>query len=198
LLEILTVCTGNICRSPLAEQLLRLRLAPLPVVVRSAGTYDLEGEPMTPESARLAAGLGVPAEDSASHRSHHLTERDLVSPDLVLTMTRAHRRAVVELAPARVRTAFTVREFARLASAVPEGELRAAAEAAGPDARERVRAAAHTVAAYRGIAQPLDDLADDDVIDPFRQSWQTYELSAAQLDPAIDEVVRVVRLAVDD
>lgn len=193
--EVLTVCTGNICRSPLAEQLLRLRLAPLPVRVRSAGTYHLEDEPMTPEAVRLAAERGVPAEESARHRSHHLVERDLVSPDLILTMTRVHRRAVVELAPSRVGSTFTVREFARLASAVPDDELRAAADSAGDDDQDRVRAAALGVAAYRGIVEPPADPADDDVIDPFRQSWETYENSAAQLEPAIDEVVRVIRLA---
>jgi len=177
LLEILTVCTGNICRSPLAEELLRLRLTGLPVRVRSAGTYWLENEPMTAEAIRLAAGFGIPAEESAAHRSHALTEGDLVSPDLILTMTRDHRRDVVELAPARVRSTFTVREFARLASAVSGDELRDAAEAAGPDAAARGRAAIHVVSSHRG--------------------WKAYQRSAAEMEPAIDDVVRVLRAAME-
>ena len=192
------MCTGNICRSPLAEQLLRLRLAPLPARVHSAGTYRLEDEPMTAEAQRLAAELGIPAADSASHRSHFLTEHDLVSPDLILTMTRAHRRAVAELAPSRLRSTFTVREFARLAAAVPDAELRAAADGAGSDAAARVRAAAIAVAAHRGLVAPPLDMDDEDVLDPFRRSWATYQLSASQLVPAVDEVVRVVRLTLAD
>jgi protein-tyrosine phosphatase len=39
------------------------------------------------------------------------------------------------------------------------------------------------------------DAADDDVIDPYRRSWKTYELTASQLVPAVDEVVRVLRIA---
>ena len=40
------------------------------------------------------------------------------------------------------------------------------------------------------------DTTEDDVVDPYRRSWETYQRSAAQLVPAIDEVARVVRLAV--
>lgn len=189
------MCTGNICRSPLAEQLLRVRLAPLPAFVHSAGTYRMPTEPMTPEAQRLAAELGVPAEDSARHRSHFLTEGDLVSPDLILAMTRGHRRAIAELAPSRLRSTFTVREFARIARATPDADLRAAAEAAGPDAAARVRAVAFELASRRGVVAPPEDPDDDDVIDPFRRPWATYQLSGAQLAPAVDEVVRVLRLA---
>ena len=48
MIEVLTVCTGNVCRSPLAEALLRERLAPLDIRVRSAGTRALIGSAMTP------------------------------------------------------------------------------------------------------------------------------------------------------
>lgn len=194
--EILTVCTGNICRSPLAEQLLRARLADLPVQVASAGTHGLAAAPMTPEAERIALSLGVPAEDAASHRSRYLTEQHLVAPALILTMTRAHRRAVAELAPARLRSTFTIREFARLAAAAPAHELRSAADQAGTDAAARVRAMAAVVASYRGLAAPPVDPADEDVIDPYRRSWDTYLLSASQLQPAVDAAAAAVRLAV--
>ncbi|KJL40827.1 MULTISPECIES: low molecular weight phosphatase family protein [Microbacterium] len=194
--EILTVCTGNICRSPLAEQLLRLRLTPLGARVRSAGTRGLNAAPMTAESVTLATRLGVPADDSAAHRSRFLTEADLGSSDLVLTlaMTRDHRRKVVELAPGRVRSTFTVREFARLSAGLTDDEIRAAA-ATGADAATRVRATVALIAARRGVDPAPPDPAEDDVIDPYGRSWETYELSAAQLTPAIDETVRVLAAA---
>ena len=196
MIEILTVCTGNICRSPLAAQLIRTRLAPIEVNAHSAGTRGMNAAEMTPEALQLAAQLGVTAEDSTSHRSRYLTERDLVSPDLILTMTRDHRREVAELAPSRLRSTFAIREFARLAAAVPDAELIEAADSAGPDAAARVRAVAAQVASHRGLVPPPDDPADDDVVDPYRRSWRTYERSAAELEPAVDEVVRVLRLAI--
>lgn len=192
--EILTVCTGNICRSPLAEQLLRTRLAPLEVRVQSAGTRGLNSAPMTPEAVEVAVRLGVDERDATSHRSHFLTERDLVSPDLILTMARDHRREVAELAPSRLRNTFTIREFARITRVMPIGDLQQAVSE-GRDPAARVRAIGVAVASHRGLVAPPDDPAEDDVIDPFRRSRQTYDLSASQLEPAVDEVVRVLQLS---
>lgn len=194
--EILTVCTGNICRSPLAEVLLRTRLEPLGARVHSAGTQGLASAPMTAEALRLAADLGADEAFAAAHRSRYLTESYLQSPDLILAMSREHRRRVVEYAPSRLRSTFTVREFARLAADTPDDVIVAAADAAGTDVSPRVRAAVAAVAGMRGMSAPPADPADDDVIDPYRRSWNTYQLSASQLAPAIDEVVRVTTLAV--
>lgn len=192
MLELLTVCTGNICRSPLAESLLRERLAPLDVRVSSAGTRALVGSGMTPEAQRLAVDLGVP--DAAAHRARHLTEGLLETPDLIFAMSREHRRAIVDLSPRRMRATFTVREFARLARHATDVSIaRAVADATDP--RDALRLAVAHVSAMRSEAEPPADAADDDVIDPYRRSWKTYELSASQLVPAVDEVVRVLRIA---
>lgn len=193
--EILTVCTGNICRSPLAEQVLRSRLRHLDIAVSSAGTRAMIDSPMTPEAARIAASLGIDADDSAGHRGRWLSERELVSPDLVLAMTREHRRDIVQLAPARVRNAFTVREFERLAKDVPDADIRAAADAAGADPHARLRAALELLNSRRGDIDPPIDPADDDVIDPYRRSWETYQESTRQLLPGLNEVLRVAHTA---
>lgn len=195
--EILTVCTGNICRSPLAELLLRAGLRPLEVTVSSAGTRGFAGAAMTPEAIDLAVGLGIDPDEAAAHRSRYLTERHLADPDVILAMTRAHRRDVVELAPARTRSSFTIREFARLSAGVPDEELQRAADDAGSDASTRVRAITAFVASRRGLVLAPDDPDDDDVVDPYGRPREIYELSAAQLTPAVDEVVRALRVAVD-
>lgn len=195
MVEILTVCTGNICRSPLAEVLLRTRLATYGVQVSSAGTHGLDGQGMTPEAQRLATALGADADLAASHRARYLTGAELRTPDLILAMSREHRRGVVELDPSRLRSVFTVREFARLAADTPDDDITGDAAAAGPEASARLRAAIGAVTAMRGMSAPPADPADDDVIDPYRRSWETYQLSAQQLAPAVDQVVRVVSLA---
>ncbi|WP_298744266.1 low molecular weight phosphatase family protein [uncultured Microbacterium sp.] len=194
--EILTVCTGNICRSPLAAVILQTRLGARGAQVRSAGTHGLDAAPMTPEAQRLAVEHGVSPELAAAHRSRYLGPADLRSPDLLLAMSREHRRRVVETDPSRLRSAFTVREFARLAKDCTDDDVRDAAERAGADPSARVRAAIGAVGQMRGMSAPPADPADDDVIDPYRRSWATYQTSAAQLTPAIDQVVRVMSLAV--
>ncbi|GAA1666457.1 low molecular weight phosphatase family protein [Microbacterium lacus] len=192
MIEIFAVCTGNICRSPLAAQLLRARLADYPVVVESAGT---RGRPaaMTPDAKRLAEMHGALPGDAEEHRARYLTERMLASQDLILGMAREHRRAIAELVPAKVQVTFTVRELARLAQAADPLDLEAAAQ--GPDAKTRLRGILRHLSSLRGRVTPPRDAAEDDVVDPFGRSWNTYQLSAAQLVPAVDEVARVVELA---
>jgi protein-tyrosine phosphatase len=193
--QILTVCTGNICRSPLAEQVLRARLGDLDVQVSSAGTHALIGDPMPADALRLAASLGVADDDAAAHRGRWLTEKLLVTPDLVLAMSREHRTHVVELAPARIRSAFTAREFERLATGLADADVRRAADDAGTDPHARVRAAVQRVASRRGVVEPPVDPTADDVVDPYRRSWDTYQLSATQLLPGLEQVARVIRAA---
>ncbi|NLA65189.1 MAG: hypothetical protein GX862_04550 [Leucobacter sp.] len=72
---ILTVCTGNICRSPLSEGLLRMVLAGLPVVVHSAGASAMVGHSMTEPNRVIAAGLGVT--DADVHVARQLTLEQL-------------------------------------------------------------------------------------------------------------------------
>ena len=203
MLDILTVCTGNICRSPLAAQLLATRLADLGVTVSSAGARARGGTPMTPEAQALAADRGIPSSLSAQHAARYLTAAHVAAADLVLAMTRDHRREIVELDPSRVRTAFTVRELARLAADVSDDELRAASAVAGSgsavsadaEARARFAAALAVVAGRRGLVLPPASPDDDDVIDPYGRSTATYARSADEMAPGLAAVERIVRVA---
>lgn len=196
MVEILTVCTGNICRSPLAEVLLRARLADLAPQVHSAGTYGLDAEPMTPEAHRLAVELGGDVDTAAAHRSRRLLEGSLGTPHLILGMSREHRQRVIELAPARLRSTFTLREFARLAASASTAEIARAVAGAPQDISARIRSAIAVVADRRAEVAPPSAPEDDDIIDPYGRSWQTYQLSASQLAPALDQVERILRLAI--
>lgn len=187
---ILTVCTGNICRSPMAEVLLRAALEAAGVRVHSAGTHAMVGHGMTEESQEIAIAHGADPEVAAAHRARYLVEPLLAGSDLVLTMTREQRSHVVQLLPAVLRRTFTVREFARLAASLSDAELRPD-PTADPDAR--LQALARTVGAQRGLVEGAPQ--DDDVIDPYRRGREVYEQAAAQLLPALDEVERAVRLA---
>ena len=122
------VCTGNICRSAMAEIVLRDRLAaagipdsgPGGVTVTSAGVSDEErGNPIDSRARRVLteAGYGVGADDVsrataiaiASHTAHRVTDAEIAEADLLLAMTDSHwnvlqrRAAGLEAEPSRIR-----------------------------------------------------------------------------------------------
>lgn len=114
-MRILFVCTGNICRSPMAERLARAFLDDVLGVqgsaVSSAGTHAVVGREMEPSSALALRGLGG---DPAGFRARQLTAEMIESADLTLTMTRRHRREVLKLAPRAMFRTYTLREAADL------------------------------------------------------------------------------------
>jgi protein-tyrosine-phosphatase len=96
---ILFVCTGNTCRSPLAEVLARegaARCGLGQVEVASAGTFAVEGQPASALAVKAASRRGL---DLSGHRSRPLTAELIQGADMVVAMTPAHLEAVVHLAP---------------------------------------------------------------------------------------------------
>lgn len=189
---ILFVCTGNICRSALAETLLRERLSGVDAVVRSAGTHALVGHGMPQEAQQLAARFGGDPAIAAAHKGRLLDERMLLDADLVLTMTAAHSTFTVQLEPARLRQVFPVRTFARLSSTLEDQEIHAIAQNAGAAPRTRLNAVVRAIGDRRGTVPAR---GDEEVSDPFRRGMVAYERSAAELLPALDEVARAARAA---
>ena len=99
--RILTICTGNICRSPMAAALLKSRLGPSHRV-ESAGVAAVVGYPPTKEMARTAAERGL---DLSTHRARQLQATLASDFELLLVMERAHKRWVAANIPqARGRT----------------------------------------------------------------------------------------------
>lgn len=97
--RLLFVCTGNICRSPLAEALLRHRATALGLAVEvdSAGTSDEEeGNPPDRRAVEVARRRGF---DLPRRRARQIRRPDFTRFDLILPMTRAHLRVLERLAP---------------------------------------------------------------------------------------------------
>ncbi|MWJ27514.1 low molecular weight phosphotyrosine protein phosphatase [Halomonas sp. ZH2S] len=92
--RILVVCTGNICRSPVAEAFLRQQLPERQI--SSAGLGALEGRPVSPLSRELAEAEGL---DVTHHQGRQLTATMIQEADLILVMSEGQRRAVGKQAP---------------------------------------------------------------------------------------------------
>lgn len=190
---ILTVCSGNLCRSPMAEQLLRARLGDLPGVgVESAGVVAQDGDPMPTEAAALSRSYGG---DPSGHSARRLVEAQIANANLVLAMAREHRRDVVTLWPRASRYTFTVREFARLAEGIDADDFASIDSLPGDDVPGRLNAAIELLASRRGFVDAAPTPEDDDVIDPYRRDDAAYALSGQQLVPAVEAVVALLRRA---
>jgi protein-tyrosine-phosphatase len=95
--HILLVCTGNTCRSPLAEALLRTKLAERGVdgvEVSSAGTGAWDGAPASEGAYLVALEHGL---DLSAHRARLLNKEVASTADVILTMARHHRARVEQL-----------------------------------------------------------------------------------------------------
>ncbi|WP_254845557.1 low molecular weight phosphatase family protein [Microbacterium sp. RURRCA19A] len=177
------MCTGNICRSPYAEVDLQRRLAGLDVRVVSAGTGALIGEPVPEPGLRLAAEAGI---DLSGHRGRQIAEQDVRDADLILALTREHRKAIVAVSPAALRRTFTLLEFARIA----EYFRNDASVLSGTHATDSDRLA-HLVAfaaRVRGTIPPPDNPGDLDITDPFLQSDAVYRESYGTISGAVGPI----------
>jgi protein-tyrosine phosphatase len=167
---VLLVCTGNICRSALAERLGRAFLDEVMgeraglVQLSSAGTRAVVDSAMHPDSALVLHGLGA---EAGNFRARQLADGMAAEADLVLTMTRAHRRDVLHSAPRALARTFTLREAADLL-----GKITPDASSSGPDFVSRAQALVAEMAAMRAQRRSSED---DDIRDPIGEAIEVHE-----------------------
>jgi protein-tyrosine phosphatase len=178
--SILVVCTGNICRSPMAEGFLRdalqRRFGDAAPMVSSAGTHGWEGSPATPEGVEAARELGA---DTSMHRGRLLTRTMAERADLLLCMATDHRDDVRDLFGLGAR-AFTLKELVRLLETLPVPDT-----TVGPDGFVEQVAAADA-ARRRGAGRPS---SDDDIADPLGQPLEAYRGIAWEIQSWTDRLV---------
>ncbi|WAH95900.1 arsenate reductase/protein-tyrosine-phosphatase family protein [Arthrobacter sp. MMS18-M83] len=189
--RILTVCTGNICRSPVAERLLQAGLdqvLPGAFEVRSAGTRAMVGSPIQPLSADIIRTYGGSPDNFAARQ---LTSKILKESDLVLTMASHHRGEVLQLDASLLKRTFTIREFARMVTALEE---RGDASPSGSDYTQQWRELPARASSVRHLVLAAE-ASNNDVADPYKQGADAYLRMEDQLAPAIRRILRYARLS---
>jgi protein-tyrosine phosphatase len=107
--KLIFVCTGNTCRSPMAEGLLKHLLGPdCGWDISSAGVCAANGYPASPGALEAMGEKGL---DLSRHRSRHLSPERIEEADLLVTMTRGHRDAILAIAPESEGKVFLLKSF---------------------------------------------------------------------------------------
>jgi protein-tyrosine phosphatase len=182
--SILVVCTGNVCRSPLAEAFLRQALvARFPhgaPDVASAGTAGWEGSPAHPDSVAVAKERDV---DISTHVARRLNRPMVDDADLVLAMAGEHRDGVVHSVPQALGRTFTLKELVRLLDALPPAEFSPSFDLGA--LRRRVGEAADLRAGgFEGSPY------DEDVSDPLGLPPETFRAVAWDLEEWCDRLLQ--------
>ncbi|MGC5019097.1 low molecular weight phosphatase family protein [Micromonospora sp. DT47] len=177
--RLLIVCHANMCRSPMAEYIARHLLGDRPITVASAGTHALEGRPMHPYAAEIAAETGA---DPSTFISRELRPDHLTEATLVLTATRRQRSMCTALAPGALHRTFTLRQFGRLAAAADP-----LPEPVDAPLRDAVRAAARA----RGRLQPAAPDADD-LRDPVGGTPADFRRCAEEIERSMRPVLALI------
>jgi protein-tyrosine phosphatase len=184
--RLLFVCTGNLCRSPVAERLAvawageALGPGARKLQIMSAGVRATAGQPMDERSALALLELGG---DPVDFRSQPLTTVLARDADLILTMTRDHRRLVLEQAPLGLRRTFALLEATALLRRLDRRGL--------PDLPLPERARELGLRLDRGRALRMSTKLDD-IPDPIGRRSSVHQQVAAQIASAFQPLAAVL------
>lgn len=105
--KILFVCTGNTCRSPMAEALFRDKMADERLQIKSAGVAAYGGQPASPNAVKALSERGI----THNHLAQRLDAELVDWADLILTMTFSHKELIHTFFPQSNGKTYTLNEY---------------------------------------------------------------------------------------
>ncbi|MEK4519753.1 low molecular weight protein arginine phosphatase [Paenibacillus sp. FSL H8-0122] len=182
MLHILFVCTGNTCRSPMAEGLLR-KLAKergIHVEVRSAGVSAVPGTSISRHAAGILQDEGIQDRIVSSQ----LDGEAVAWADLILTLTGAHKRHLLQYFPEAVPKTHTLKEYVQTQESV-NADIRELDSLYADAELNLALGTEPDAAAMQRMIEIRQRIPSFDISDPFGGSREDYELAAAEIRTAL-------------
>ncbi|PAB58309.1 low molecular weight protein arginine phosphatase [Anaeromicrobium sediminis] len=112
-MNILFVCTGNTCRSPMAEALMKKLIEKhnLNINIYSAGIFTMDGLSPSENSILAMDEIGINIRD---YKSNTITRELINNSDLILTMTENHKQKILQIIPKISNKIYTLKEYGKV------------------------------------------------------------------------------------
>lgn len=200
-MNILFVCTGNTCRSPMAEALIRHKMPD--ISVQSAGIFAVQDQRPNTKAIKVLEKKNIPMDS----RSQPVTHRLLNWADLVITMTTQHKQSLIMQHPDYQEKYFTLKEYVSEADKKIWNEL-TKAYADLEEKRSSIIQKHQHVLNQRELENKLaEQLAEDishiryleantinyDISDPFAGSLETYQQTLDELEKYVELLVKKIK-----